>query len=104
LPDSIPQGVATAFYRIAQEALHNALKSAAAENVSVHVNTQDGHVHLVVIDDGCGFVVEEAQRSGGLGLLSMEERTRELGGTFAIQSARGSGTRIEVTAPLAAAR
>jgi PAS domain S-box-containing protein len=104
LPDSIPQGVATAFYRIAQEALHNALKSAAAENVSLHVNTQDGHVHLVVIDDGCGFVVEDARRSGGLGLLSMEERARELGGTFAIQSARGNGTRIEVTAPLAAAR
>jgi two-component system sensor kinase FixL len=102
LPDSIPQSMATALYRIAQEALHNALKSAAAENVSVHVNLQDGHVHLVVIDDGCGFVVEEARRAGGLGLLSMEERARDLGGTFAIQSARGSGTRVAVTAPLAA--
>ncbi len=101
LPDSIPAATASALYRIAQEALHNSVKSASANNVSIHVTGHNGSLRMVVIDDGRGFKLDHPRRSGGLGLISMEERARDLGGTFAIHSAPGSGTRIEVDVPLA---
>lgn len=101
LPDSIPAATASALYRIAQEALHNSVKSASANNVSIHVTGHNGSLRMVVIDDGHGFKLDHPRRSGGLGLISMEERARDLGGSFAIHSAPGSGTRIEVDVPLA---
>jgi PAS domain S-box-containing protein len=101
LPDAIPTATASALYRIAQEALHNAEKSANAENVSIHVGARDGNLNLVIIDDGQGFRLDHSRRSGGLGLISMEERARDLGGSFAVHSAPGNGTRIEVAVPFA---
>ncbi len=101
LPETIPTATTVALYRIAQEAVHNAVKSADAENVSIHVAANDGHLSLVVIDDGCGFKPDPSRRSAGLGLISMEERARDLGGHFAVHSAPGSGTRVEVDVPFA---
>ncbi len=103
LPDPLPTATASALYRIAQEALHNAVKSADADNVSIHLAAENGNVRMVIIDDGRGFKLDRSRRSGGLGLVSMEERARALDGHFAIHSAPGSGTRIEVDVPLSGA-
>jgi signal transduction histidine kinase len=90
-----------AVLRIAQEALHNALRHAGARHVGVSAHQRDGALVLEVTDDGVGFDPDRAElRSRHLGLTSMEERARELGGHIEIRSAPGRGTtvRLEVTA------
>jgi signal transduction histidine kinase len=87
--------------RIAQEALQNALRHAQAEHVAVRLRAVDGRVVLEVADDGVGFEPDAAAlRSRRLGLTSMEERARRVGGRLEIRSAPGAGTtvRLEVTA------
>jgi signal transduction histidine kinase len=88
-----------AVLRIAQEALHNALRHAGAQQVGVRVDQGDGTLVVEVRDDGVGFEPDRAElRSRHLGLTSMEERARELGGRLEIRSAPGRGTvvRLEV--------
>jgi two-component system vancomycin resistance sensor histidine kinase VraS len=65
----------------------------------VRLAGRDGGLALTIADDGTGFDVEDAMGSG-LGLISMRERLEAIGGTLAIQSAPGAGTRLEVFAPL----
>jgi signal transduction histidine kinase len=87
--------------RIAQEALQNALRHAQAEHVAVRLRAVDGRVVLEVADDGVGFEPDAAAlRSRRLGLTSMEERARRVGGRLEIRSAPGAGTtvRLEVSA------
>jgi signal transduction histidine kinase len=87
--------------RIAQEALQNALRHAHAERVTVGLRAADGHVVLEVSDDGVGFDPDAARlRARRLGLTSMEERARRIGGRLEIHSERGAGTtvRLEVSA------
>ncbi len=88
-------------FRIAQEALHNALKHAAADDLEVRLEERPSQLSLVVRDDGVGFDPgSAAHRSKRLGLTSMEERARSLGGSLAIDSVRGEGTTIRVEVPL----
>ncbi len=85
--------------RIAQEALQNALRHADAKHVSLRLRTEDERLLLEIEDDGVGFEPDApGLRSRRLGLTSMEERSRRLGGRLEIDSARGSGTtlRLEV--------
>jgi signal transduction histidine kinase len=87
-------------FRIVQEALQNALRHSRAEHVELAVEARDGSLVLSVADDGEGFDRDDASlRSRRLGLTSMEERARELGGTLEIESRPGEGTtvRLEVT-------
>jgi nitrate/nitrite-specific signal transduction histidine kinase len=93
LPAAIEEGL----YRIAQEALTNALKHAFASTVRVLVNGGPEAVTLEVIDDGGGFDPASCDGLGGLGLVSMRERAEELGATLTIDSAPGLGTRVKVT-------
>ena len=89
-----------AVLRIAHEALHNALRHAGARQVVVRVGEHDGALVVEVSDDGIGFEPGRAElRSRHLGLTSMEERARELGGRLEIRSSPGRGTtvRLEVT-------
>ena len=84
-----------AVLRIAHEAVENALRHARAEHVLVRVTPRDGGMTVEVTDDGVGFDPEAADiRSRHLGLTSMEERARELGGRLEIRSAPGSGTAV----------
>jgi signal transduction histidine kinase len=88
-----------AVLRIAEEALHNALRHAAAQHVVVSLDQPDGTLVVEVRDDGVGFEPDQAElRSRHLGLTSMEERARELGGRLEVRSAPGRGTvvRLEV--------
>ena len=82
-------------YYLAQEALNNALKHAGACSVKVHLQASDGFVFLEVQDDGHGFDPKFIKQREGLGLTSMRERAEKIGGRLVIESAPGSGTRIQ---------
>jgi signal transduction histidine kinase len=86
--------------RIAHEALHNAVRHAAAQHVVVRLDGRGDTLAVDVTDDGIGFDPEDPElRSHHLGLTSMEERARELGGTLALTSRRGGGTRVRLEVP-----
>jgi signal transduction histidine kinase len=91
-------------YRITQEALHNIYKHAKASVVRVTLSHADGHLQLVIQDDGRGFSpVDMHQTSiGGLGLESMRERASLIGGQLVVRSAWGHGTTVMVRVPAAA--
>ena len=95
--ERIDIAVATAVYRIVQEALANVVRHAAASRVRVEVRAGPAALVLSVADDGCGF--DPARRTQGLGLVGAAERAAALGGSFAVDSAPGSGTRLAVTLP-----
>jgi signal transduction histidine kinase len=83
--------------RIAQEALHNALRHAGAEHVIVRLRADNEELVLEVDDDGVGFDPSAPKlRSKRLGLTSMEERARRLGGRLEIDSAPGAGTSVRL--------
>ena len=86
-----------AILRIAHEALHNAVQHARAEHVTVRLVVRGDQVTIEVSDDGIGFDPDGADvRSRHLGLTSMEERARELGGRLEIHSSPGSGTTVSL--------
>jgi signal transduction histidine kinase len=86
--------------RIAQEALHNALRHAAAQRVAVRLAAPDGRLLLEVADDGVGFEPDDPQlRSKRLGLTSMEERAQRLGASLEIRSNPGTGTTVRLELP-----
>jgi signal transduction histidine kinase len=86
--------------RIAQEALGNALRHADAERIELRVQGFDGRLTVTVADDGVGFdPAAPGLRSRRLGLTSMEERARALGGTLAVVSRPGEGTTVTLEVP-----
>jgi signal transduction histidine kinase len=86
-----------ALLRIVHEALHNAVRHAHAEHVTVRVGATNGALVVEVADDGVGFDPESAElRSRHLGLTSMEERARELRGRLRIDSRPGTGTTVRI--------
>lgn len=95
----VPLPIATALYRIVQEVLQNVAKHAPDALVSIRVTATSEAVQLLVNDNGPGFDLAEARAKGGLGIISMEERARQVGGEFHIESVPGSGTRIAVGVP-----
>ena len=102
--ERLPAPTEDAVYRIVQEALTNTAKHSRATCASVLVERQDGHVLVVVEDDGCGFNPESPaeSRAGipGIGLLGMRERVALLGGALEVESAPGKGTSIFVRIPV----
>ncbi len=95
---SLSEAERTSLFRIVQEALTNITKHAKASEVHIDLSTRDDGVTLTVGDNGRGMLDERA-RGSGLGLLGMEERARELGGSFSMTSSPGDGTTIEVWLP-----
>jgi signal transduction histidine kinase/ligand-binding sensor domain-containing protein len=93
-------------YRVIQESLNNVIKHSGANSVIVELKREPGAVRAVVYDDGRGFDPTAsrllAKGPGGMGLNSMDERVRVLGGQLQIQSAPGKGTRLTAIIPLAA--
>jgi len=91
-------------YRIVQECLTNIAKHSLANNVWITLRRQHDGFFFQVKDDGQGFDVQDAygrdHAKYGLGLSAMNERVRMLGGSLAVQSSRGEGTRISFTVPL----
>jgi len=91
-------------YRAARELLMNAAKHAEAPDAFIRIDRSDGQIHVVVEDNGKGFDVsrieEMIRQKEGFGLLSIRERLTHIGGTFAIESEPGKGTKVTLTAPL----
>jgi PAS domain S-box-containing protein len=90
--------LALGLYRVAQEALDNVVTHSGAKEVRVSLGLRNGSLLLSISDGGRGFDPEEA-RQRGLGLIAIEERVRQMGGTFTLKSAPGEGTRINVAVP-----
>jgi PAS domain S-box-containing protein len=100
--DAIPrldEDTEVAVYRVAQEALTNAVRHAAAEHVTLTLDVLDRLLVLEVLDDGRGFDRATLRRVA-LGLVAMEERVTGLGGTVRVSSAPGGGTTVRLECPL----
>lgn len=104
-PRRLPAETEVAIFRIAQEALRNAARHAAASRVSVDITFAAKEVVLEVLDDGVGFDASgfRYDQRGHFGLLGMKERSEMMGGRFEISSAPGKGTRVAAHLPVLSA-
>ena len=94
-------GIEKELFRIAQEALFNALKHANASEIRLTLDMLDSRVELTVRDDGVGFdAAESSTRPSRLGLTSMHERAEAVGGRLSIDSSPGMGTTVRLEAPI----
>jgi two-component system, chemotaxis family, CheB/CheR fusion protein len=100
LPESWSNETATAIYRIAQEALRNVAKHAGKTHVKVMLAGGENSLNLRVMDFGVGFDQDSPGPNRSLGMISMQERARQAGGTLNVQSALGQGTTVSVEVPL----
>jgi len=100
IPRSVPPNVALCLFRIVQESLQNLRKYSGASQGQVNLCKEGDRLFLSVSDEGRGFEMMEMRNRVGLGIRSMGERARLVGGQFEIHSQRGKGTRIDVCVPL----
>jgi signal transduction histidine kinase len=99
LPAEIDDSTTLCLFRVAQEALVNAIKHSDARRVWIDLTGEGAAVTLTVGDDGKGFVVDGVP-SAGLGLISMRERVESVGGVLEVQPMPASGIRLRVTVPV----
>ncbi len=95
----IPKDVTLCLYRIAQEALQNVVKHSGAAAAKVELSAHEDRIELCVSDSGEGFSPAPAEEISGLGLISMQERVRLVGGHISVESEPSHGTRIRVRIP-----
>ena len=101
VPGALPPEIATALFRMMQESLQNVSKHAAATNVTVRLTGSSKGIGLSVRDNGKGFEADSHQpQRAGLGLVSMHERARLLGGFLRIHSRSGQGAKVCAWIPL----
>jgi len=96
----VPLEIGLCLFRILQEALHNAIKHSGVKRIEVEIAEHGNEVHLEIKDSGRGFDLEAVKRGSGLGLTSMRERARLVGGTLTLESKPMQGTSIHVRVPL----
>lgn len=101
LPQHLPKDVSLCLFRVAQEALHNAVKYSGTTRFTVELSATANEVQLRVTDAGAGFDLEQTKKNRGLGLVSMQERVHQVHGKFSVESKPGKGTRIIAVVPLA---
>jgi PAS domain S-box-containing protein len=100
MPTSLSSDVSLCFFRVLQEALHNAAKHSGVRRFEVRLwGTQD-EIHLMISDSGVGFDIEAAKAGPGFGLISMQERLKLLNGTLSVESQLERGTTIHAAVPL----
>jgi PAS domain S-box-containing protein len=104
VPGQIGEDVALCVFRIVQEALRNVVKHSGALDAAVELSGQGDGIDVCISDWGTGFNPEEVRGKGGLGLISMAERLRLVGGHFSIESEPSQGARIRARIPQASAR
>ena len=103
VPAEIDQNVALCVFRVAQEALGNAVKHSDAGHIWVDLTGGPSSVTLTITDDGKGFDVN-GPPNAGLGLISMRERVESVGGVLEIHATPASGTGLRVTVPIQASK
>ena len=99
LPAGLPRELSLSLFRVLQEALRNATKHSGIKRFEVRLWGSTGEIHLNVSDLGAGFDTETAMKSTGLGLTSMQERVRLVGGELSINSQPKGGTTIHARVP-----
>jgi signal transduction histidine kinase len=97
-PEDLPDEYKTCIYRVVQEALHNCARHSGATTVRIRVEQLPDRLTLIVQDDGQGF---DATQTMGLGLLGIQERVEQFGGTCTVHSNPGGGTILMVELPAA---
>jgi signal transduction histidine kinase len=97
---NLPAEAERELYYVIREGVMNIAKHAHASNAAVLLRVAGRQVRGAVEDDGVGFDAEHRAPNGTLGLRSMEERIRKLGGSFDVQAGVGQGTRLSFTIPL----
>jgi signal transduction histidine kinase len=102
IPSRIPHDAALGVFRITQEALRNVARHAGSKSAAVTLRPLDGGLQLAVVDKGVGFDPATQRQRPSLGLASMRERVRLLGGELDVESAPGNGTTIIAWVPLKA--
>lgn len=102
VPTHLPKDISLCLFRVVQEALHNAVKHSGVSQFTVEVSATANEVQLMVRDPGTGFDLEEAKRSQGLGLMSLQERIHLVHGRFHLESRPGAGTTIVAAVPMIA--
>ena len=100
IPGQIPKDVTLCLFRIVHEALRNVVKHSGATDAKVELSGHGDRIELCVSDPGVGFDHESAQGEAGLGLISMRERLRLVGGQLSVESKLSHGTRIRVNVSL----
>jgi signal transduction histidine kinase len=96
---TLPLRVEAEFYRIAQEALTNAIRHAQATDIALALKVNGAAARLVVHDNGCGFDTRRVPANRH-GIVGMRERARLLGGSLRIESRQGRGTTVSAVAAL----
>ena len=96
----VPQEISLCLFRVLQEAVHNAARHSRVRHLEVALSGTARELRLTVSDRGTGFNVEAALKKGGLGLISMQERVRLIGGSISIQTQAGLGTTVDVRVAL----
>jgi PAS domain S-box-containing protein len=101
MPENLDPEIQTTCFRIAQEAITNAVRHARATQIRVELSQENGNLRLQIRDNGTGFDAESAQaQTIGLGLVGMKERAALVGGRTRIMASRGKGATVDVTLPL----
>jgi signal transduction histidine kinase len=100
IPRSVHPDTGLCVFRIVQEGLRNLKKHSGAKEAKVALRMERDRLEVTVRDEGYGFDLSRLRRNEGLGVRSMEERARALGGDFAIQSRPGNGTTLKAVVPL----
>jgi len=101
MPENLDPEIQTTCFRIAQEAITNAVRHARSTQIRVDLSHENGNLRLQIRDNGTGFDAESAQaQTIGLGLVGMKERAALVGGRTRIMASRGKGAIVDVTLPL----
>jgi signal transduction histidine kinase len=100
VPESLSKDVELCLFRIVQEALSNVIRHSGAQEARVEVTGRTDAIQLRIADEGAGFDIEAVKKRGGLGLISMQERLRLVGGEISIKSEPSRGTQIDIQIPL----
>jgi signal transduction histidine kinase len=98
LPSELSDDVSLCFYRVAQEALNNAVKHSHSRRIEVKLNNSRGRVRMRIKDFGVGF--DPDARANGIGLAAMRERLRMVGGSLHVKSSPGVGTELTAEAKI----
>jgi signal transduction histidine kinase len=96
--DALPQNVATALFRIVQEAINNAIRHANAGRIDVDLRVTPTHLRIAVRDDGAGISPDQKRQGAGIG--NMRTRARLISARFEIIRNKGGGTCVEVSLPI----
>src|SRR5437016_12740436 len=100
LASPLSPDISLSFFRVLQEALHNSAKHSGVRHFEARLWGTSGQIDLMVQDFGVGFDSEAAEKSRGLGLMSMQERVKLVKGTLLIESQPKRGTTIHARVPL----